>query len=147
MGDQTFNRVIWASRRANKTLNTAKEQRLRPLDLPVAHYTLLAAISFRPGGTGAEMARELNVSPQNIVGLAARLELRGLIERRPRPSHRHVIELWITEAGEELLARADAAMIELERQIADILGPDSARQLGELLETLSDGLEKSPLPR
>jgi DNA-binding MarR family transcriptional regulator len=63
MNDQGFNRVIWAERRVNRALSSAKEHQLRPLELSSAHYSLLAAVSANPGATGAELARELNVTP------------------------------------------------------------------------------------
>ncbi|WP_405824883.1 MarR family winged helix-turn-helix transcriptional regulator [Streptomyces sp. NBC_01390] len=141
MNDQGFNRVIWAERRAHRALSSAKERQLRPLELSSAHYSLLAAISGNPGAMGAELARELSVTPQNIAGLTARLERRGLIERQPNARHRNVVEMWVTVKGEELLAEADAAMIELERTIARILGADGSERLRRLLEDLADGLE------
>jgi DNA-binding MarR family transcriptional regulator len=146
MSDQGFNRVIWAERRAHRALSTAKEQQLRPLELSAAHYSLLAAISANPGATGAELARELSVTPQNIAGLTSRLEQRGLIERQPNARHRNVVEMWVTVKGEELLAEADAAMIELERTIARILGTDGSERLRRLLEDLADGLEDRNRP-
>ncbi|KDN83843.1 MarR family winged helix-turn-helix transcriptional regulator [Kitasatospora sp. NPDC059646] len=141
MTNEGFNRVIWAERRCDRALSAAKEQRLRPLELPSAHYSLLAAVSANPGATGAELARELGVTPQNIAGLTVRLEQRGLIERQPNTRHRNVVELWITPTGDDLLAKADAAMIELEREIARIVGVDEAERLRRLLEELAVGLE------
>lgn len=146
MDDQAFNRVIWAARRAGRALGSAKEQHLRPLELPAAHYSLLAAVSAIPGATGAELARELSVTPQNVAGLTVRLEQRGLIERKPNTRHRNVVEMWITPKGEEALAAADAAMIDLEKTIAKILGAPGAEQLRKLLEELADGLEKGVRP-
>lgn len=141
MREHAFNRVIWAARRAGRALNAAKEQQLRPLDLPASHYSLLAAIAFNSGATGAEIARELGVSPQNVASLSARLEQRGLLKRRAHPRHRHVLEVLITPEGEELLSAADLAMIELEKSITATLGEADAETLRALLERLADGLE------
>jgi len=141
MTSQGFSRVIWAIRRAGRAVGAAKEQQLRPFGLSAPHYTMLAAIAFAPGATGAEVARNLGVTPQNVVGLAARLEQRGLVVRQPHPRHRHVVELRITEEGDELLQVADSAMIELEKRIGRILGEDRAENLRSMLETLAHGLE------
>lgn len=122
-------------------MQKAKEQELRPLDLAVAHYLLLAAIAFNPGATGAEVARELGVTPQNVAGLTSRLERRGLLRRQPHPRHRHVLEMRITPEGEALLARADTAMIALEERVTEILGERDAATLASLLDRLADGLE------
>jgi DNA-binding MarR family transcriptional regulator len=141
MSDQGFNRIIWAERRANRALSSAKEHQLRPLGLSSAYYSLLAAVSAKPGATGAELARELKVTSQNIAGLSARLEQRGLIERRPNTRHRNVVEMWITAEGDALLADGDAGMIGIERVITRILGVEETELLRRLLERLADGLE------
>lgn len=115
---------------------------MNPLEFSSAHYALLAAVAAHPGATGAELARELSVTPQNIAGLTVRLEERGLIERRPNVRHRNVVEMWMTVKGDELLARADAGMIDLEKSITRILGVEETEQLRHLLEQLADGLEE-----
>jgi DNA-binding MarR family transcriptional regulator len=144
MTEHAFNRVIWAARRAGLALNAAKEQQLRPLELSVSHYSLLAAIAFNSGATGAEIARELGVSPQNVASLTARLEQRGLVKRRAHPRHRHVLEMRITTKGEELLNQADHAMIGLEKSITAMLGEEDSETLRSLLERMADGLEDRP---
>jgi DNA-binding MarR family transcriptional regulator len=141
MTRHAFNRVIWAVRRAGWAMHTVREQQLRPLDLSVAHYSMLATIAFNSGATGAEVARELGVTPQNVAGLAARLEQRGLVRRQAHPRHRHIMEMLITPEGEELLHAADAAMIDLEKGIAEALGEEDAETLRSLLERLADHLE------
>jgi DNA-binding MarR family transcriptional regulator len=107
-----------------------------------AHYALLSAVSAHRGATGAELARELSVTPQNVASLANRLEQRGLIERKANPRHQNIVEMWITGPGEELLAEADTAMIDLERRIAGFLGIKQTERLRSLLEALADGLER-----
>ncbi|MHA6758919.1 MarR family winged helix-turn-helix transcriptional regulator [Streptacidiphilus sp. PAMC 29251] len=141
MHNQALTRVIWSARRAGVALQSAKELRLRPLGLVTAHYSLLAAVEANPGITGAELARELGVSPQNIAGLAARLVGSGLIERHPHERHRQVLETWLTPEGSRLLALAEAEVEDLEKSIVAILGRSGAEELRTLLDKLSAGLE------
>jgi DNA-binding MarR family transcriptional regulator len=63
------------------------------------------------------------------------------VERQPNTRHRNVVEMWITVKGEELLAEADAGMIDLERVITRIVGVPETEQLRRLLEQLAEGLE------
>jgi DNA-binding MarR family transcriptional regulator len=142
MNHHALNQVLWTARRAAGAMQKAKEQELRPLDLAAAHYLLLAAIAFNPGATGAEVARELGVTPQNVAGLTSRLERRGLVRRQPHPRHRHILEMRITPEGEELLAQADRAMIGLEERITRLLGEEDAATLASLLDRLAEGLEE-----
>lgn len=137
----SFSRVTWAVRRTGKAVQAVKELQLRPLDLAAAHYALLSAIALTSGATVAELARDLAVTPQNVAGLATRLEQRGLVRRQAHPRHKHVTELLVTPEGEELLHAADAAMLDLETSLEEILGRDGAETLRSLLETLCTELE------
>ncbi|NGO08315.1 MarR family transcriptional regulator [Streptomyces sp. HC44] len=138
VGLDALDRVAWALRRTELAVQTLKEQRLRPLGMAAAHYTLLISVHVEPGLTGAELARRLNVTPQAIASLVARLENRGQLERRDHPRHRHVQELHLTDAGREALHTADKVIADIETQITDGLGPDEAAQLRSLLNRVAD---------
>jgi DNA-binding MarR family transcriptional regulator len=140
VGQDALDRVTWALRRAELAVQALKEQRLRPLGMAAAHYTLLISIHSEPGLIGAELARRLNVTPQAIASLVTRLEDRGQLERREHPRHRHVQELHLTDAGREALRGADAVITDIERQITDHLGPDATTQLRALLGEVTASL-------
>jgi DNA-binding MarR family transcriptional regulator len=138
-----FNRVTWALRRAELAVSTLKEQRLRPLGMAAAHYTLLISVHSEPGLTGAELARRLNVTPQAVASLVARLEGRGQLERREHPRHRHVQELHVTVAGRKALLAADSVVDDIERQITDGLGPKETAQLRTLLDRVAETVREA----
>lgn len=135
-----LDRVTWALRRAEWAVQARKDQRLRPLGLAAAQYTLLISVHSDPGLTGAELARRLNVTPQAVASQVARLEERGQLERRPHPRHGHVQELHLTDAGRDSLRAADAMIVEIEQQIAEKLGPGKTAQLRALLEEVADAV-------
>lgn len=137
MGLGALDRVTWALRRAELAVQTLKEQRLRPLGMAAAHYTLLMSVHSEPGLVSAELARRLNVTPQAVASLVARLEGRGQLERREHPRHRHVQELHLTDAGREALRAADQVIADVERHITEGLGPDQSAQLRTLLDQVS----------
>ncbi|GAA2401845.1 MarR family transcriptional regulator [Streptomyces coeruleofuscus] len=137
VGPNALDRVTWALRRAELAVQTLKEQRLRPLGMAAAHYTLLISVHAEPGLTGAELARRLNVTPQAIASLVARLESRGQLERREHPRHRHVQELHLTDAGREALRAGDAVIADIERHIAESLGTDETARLRALLDQVN----------
>jgi DNA-binding MarR family transcriptional regulator len=132
--------VTWALRRAEVAMQSLKEQRLRPLGLAASHYALLMSVHAEPGLTGAELARRLNVTPQAVASLVARLESRGQLERREHPRHRHVQELHLTDAGRELLHAADEVIADIEDQITRVLGPGDTAQLRTLLSHVTEAI-------
>ncbi|MFC9502786.1 MarR family winged helix-turn-helix transcriptional regulator [Streptomyces sp. NPDC057002] len=133
-----LSRVTWALRRAEWAVQARKEQRLRPLSIAAAQYTLLISVHTDPGLTGAELARRLYVTPQAVASQVARLEERGLLERRPHPRHRHVQELHLTDTGMEVLRQADAVIMDIEQQITEKLGPERHAHLTALLNEAAD---------
>jgi DNA-binding MarR family transcriptional regulator len=137
VGPGALDRVTWALRRAEGAVQTLKEQRLRPLGIAVAHYSLLMSVHADPGLTGAEVARRLNVTPQAVASLADRLESRGQLERRSHPRHRHVQELHLTDAGRDVLRRADAVVADVEGMLTEQLGQTNTTRLRALLEKVA----------
>jgi DNA-binding MarR family transcriptional regulator len=79
--------------------------------------------------TGAELARAIGVSPQNVTGLVRRLTAKGWIERRTNDRHTHVLELHLTDSGRRNLSVADAEVAALEAQVVDALGTGNANAL------------------
>lgn len=132
-----LDRVTWALRRAEGAVQTLKEKRLRALGMAVAHYSLLMSVHADPGLTGAEVARRLNVTPQAVASLADRLEKRGQLERRSHPRHRHVLEMYLTDGGREVLRHADAVVADVEETITQQLGLTNTKRLRSLLEKVA----------
>jgi DNA-binding MarR family transcriptional regulator len=133
-----FEGVTWAVRRAAMAVLAFTDHRLRAMDMAPSHYSLLVTIDAEPGRSAAEAARRLNVTPQAVASLAAKLEDRDLVERRPHPRHRHVQELHLTDAGRDALRSAKAAVEVLEQRICRELGPEDTSRLIALLNRAAD---------
>jgi len=126
-------RVIWLLRRAFHSVEATKEIRLRPTGVTPANYAILISLGTSPGLTSAEVARRLQVTPQNIAGLISKLETAGWVERRVHPLHAHVRELHLTQEGEGALARADAIVSQLEADVTSQLSENDAAGLRSAL--------------
>lgn len=129
-------RVVWALRRAFLAVEADKDVRLRAVGVPSSHYAVLINLGSSPGITGAELARRLGVSPQNVAALVAKLEARGLVARREHDRHSHVRELHLTADGRAAMVAADALVDELEADVRAALGDGDAATLQALLERL-----------
>jgi DNA-binding MarR family transcriptional regulator len=140
-GEEVVARVAWALRRADLTLQAAKEPPLRKVGVPGSQYAVLISLQTTPGVTGAELARLLGITPQAVALLIGKLTDRGLVERRVHPRHRNVQELHLTDEGRGELAKAEYIVSDLERHLQGSLGLQRYRQLRELLGEAIDALD------
>lgn len=139
-------RVGLVIKRAEQTLIRAKSQVLNPLGLTVPQYAALLALREDPGISSAELARRCLVTPQTMSTVIKNLEDKQAIGRRPHPSIGHVQQAFLTPRGEALLAEADRAAVEVERQLANSLSPPERSQLANLLERCIDALGAAQPP-
>lgn len=138
--EQALQRVGWALRRADLTLQSAKEPALRAVGLSTASYSLLMHVHVYPGLNGAELGRRLGVSTQAVALLVTKLEAGGLVERRTHPRHRNIQELYLTDEGHRTLQAAYRHVGTIEDKITDALGPEEAQHLRDLLDTVMAAL-------
>lgn len=133
------NMVGYQLRRAQLAVFDEIIRAFAPLDLRPAQYGVLALLKHAPGLRQTEVAGALGIQRANFVALFDGLEQRGLARRDAMPSDRRSYALFLTAAGEELLARAAAAEAEVEARLDARLGPGGRRQLLSLLRRLPAG--------
>jgi DNA-binding MarR family transcriptional regulator len=122
------------------------DEGLRGLGLTTPQYAALSALEAEPGMSGAELARWAFVTPQTMNGIVVGLEGRGLISRRPHPSHGRVLMAFLTREGEALVAQAHGVVEEIEERMLEGLGKDERLQLSETLRNCADALSNKPNP-
>ena len=129
-------------KRVEQELMAAKSGVLRPLGLTVPQYAALLLLGSNPGMSAAALARACLVTPQTMATVLANLEAKGLVERQLHRWHGNVIELQLTDDGQELLARADAKASAIERNIAAEFSTAERAQLIEMLQRVSHQLNE-----
>jgi len=67
--------------------------------LTTAQFDVLSHVWRAPGMSQQALAERLLVTKGNICGLIDRLEISGLVERRPAPQDRRSHHLYLTETG------------------------------------------------
>ncbi|GAA1010347.1 MarR family transcriptional regulator [Nocardiopsis tropica] len=112
---------------------SAKSAALRPIGLTVAQYATLLALRDNPGITGAGVARTCLVTPQAAAATLKTLEAKRLISRVQNDWSRSSRIAQLTEAGRDVVARADAAAGEIEQRMYDELTEVERNQLRGLL--------------
>jgi DNA-binding MarR family transcriptional regulator len=131
-------RLLSYIRTANQAATQAKEQVLRDHGITSAQHAVLAILSDHDAITSAELARLAGVTPQTMNSTVSRLESRGLLVRKPHPTHRTLIELSLTAPGNDLFQRADTASAELDAVFSSGLSAGERATLVDLLTRVTE---------
>ena len=99
------------------------EDPLAALGLSGRQYTVLAILSADAPPSQLELAGMCGLLPAQIVGVIDELERRGFVARQRSETDRRRSIVTLTEAGREILDRADA----LGRDLIDGLDPEAPR--------------------
>ena len=111
MAENFEERLTYLMRRVSAALATEVDRALRAVELTHAQYGALAQLGLvDPRAlSAATMAERNGITAQSTSTAIAGLLDRGLVHREPHPSHGRILEVRITPAGAEVLARAHAA--------------------------------------
>lgn len=85
-------------------------------------YAILKLLWEADGQTGAELSARLVTDSATMTGLMDRMEVSGLLERRTDDGDRRIQLLFLTKQGKALQKPLDAAMDELNNEVALELG-------------------------
>lgn len=118
-------------------IDRATAEHLRPWDLSVAQFDVLAQLGSAEEITQQELADRLLVTKGNASQLLARMEARGLVARRPEG---RTLRLSLTATGRRLYDAAVPAQEALVAARFGALTADEQAQLLHLLRVLDRGI-------
>jgi DNA-binding MarR family transcriptional regulator len=121
--------------RLDHILNKQLRDSIAPFGLTVPQYTALSVFRSLGSLSNAQLAERTMVSPQSANEIVKTMESKGWIERRPDPSHGKIIQISLTEAGELLLQRCDARVLEVELAMFPELQETERQRLQDLLRS------------
>ncbi|HUL19775.1 MAG TPA: MarR family transcriptional regulator [Steroidobacteraceae bacterium] len=104
MKDPLIRLAGYVLRRASAAALAELNERLAPLELRHADVAMLMLTESSPGLTQSHAARILDIQRANMAPFVARLEARGLIQRRRIDGRTQALAL--TRRGQMLLGRA-----------------------------------------
>jgi DNA-binding MarR family transcriptional regulator len=126
-------RISYVVGRLDRALRREIAALVAPHGLTVPQYTALSILRDRAGLSNAQLARRSYVTPQSMNEVIAALERDELVARSPAANHGRVLEMTLTDAGRDVLARCDAAVNEMEnRMLADLDDEERAQLLTAL---------------
>lgn len=102
---------------------------LRPFELRMITFSLLAVIVDNPGLRQSQLAQVLAIERPNMVVLIDELERRELITREREPADRRAYALTCTLAGRRLYDAARTAVLAHEEQFLQQMDRDQINQI------------------
>ncbi len=114
------------------------EQACQASGISLPQYRLLVSVSGQPQRP-SELATRVGVSRPTLTSLVDGLEQAGLLQRFPVPNDRRGIQLVVTDAGSEALARADRSLTE---RMLELVPPDAADGVRDVVAMLAEALDR-----
>ncbi|OMQ16735.1 hypothetical protein A7K94_0200590 [Modestobacter sp. VKM Ac-2676] len=113
---------------------------LREYSLPTPEYTVLVNLRNYGPMSSAELARRVFVTPQAMGQIIASAEDRGLVVRRPDPTHGRKLLARLTPEGSSLVDACVERLTEVEQRFLGALSPREQRHFVELFAACVDHL-------
>lgn len=118
----------------------AFDQFMKPLGVTRTQWWVLAHLSRQDGMMQTQLADVLEVGKASLGTVIERLEIGGLIERRPDPIDRRAKRIYLARTAQNLLEQMSAFERAFNEQLLQGLGPAERDQLVFLLSTLKQSL-------
>ena len=136
--------VNWLMKRAYYQQRRAVHEAMRPYGVTGAQGGVLIRLSEDPGMSGADLARELLISPQAAQVALTSLEKRGLIERKPDAAHGRILRAFLTSEGERLARLCQKAGYVVQETMLARFSEREQAQLVKLLLRVIEAREVDP---
>lgn len=133
--------------RLERALRKRLQETLAPFKLSVAQYTTLSVLQTSGEEvSNARLAGRAFISPQAMNEVVQGLEARKLVTRQAASSHGRIVQLLLTESGQDLLAKSHHAVRDLELIMLEGLDGSGRKALQAALMMCAQSLESLGKP-
>ena len=109
---------------------------LKPFGLALPEFVCMRILSMRPGRSSAELARDINVSPQAMNTVLRGLEDKGAVARPASVPSGRALPAQLTAEGRTQLKHAEAAVRVADERVLANLTPAQRREFKRLLAAI-----------
>lgn len=109
---------------------------VRPLELTVIEWYILRALYERDGQHASELANAVGRAATSFTPNLDKLQKKELIERRPDPSDRRAVRIFLTDKAHDKRSDVLEAAEKIDAQIADLFPQVEFQTFLDVLSTL-----------
>ena len=142
-----FNQPGHLLRRANQIAVGTFNDLVGP-DITPIQYAILRMVHEKPGIDQVGLARRIALDTSTTALTAARLDTKGLINRKVADSDRRQLQLTLTAEGQTLLSNLVSGVHRMREQLLDALDPAEQEVFMALLQKfvhIKNGQSRAPL--
>lgn len=137
-------------RRLNQITSSVFFNRMQEhgVDLTSVQFAALSAISLRPGVDQATLAGLIAYDRATITGVIDRLEAKGYVRRQVSARDRRLKEMYLTDAGRDVIAETIPTVRTLQNEILQGLTEEERETFVALARKAADAanhLSRAPL--
>lgn len=133
-------------RRLHQVFVASFHQKLEPLGLTPAQFTLLSIVRVNPGMDQVSLAAEAVLDNSTVADVVRRMAERGLVKREAGVVDKRTRTVSLTPEGRKVLARAEILVHDTRTQLMAPLSGAELEQFLGLLERLLVAHEKGSSP-
>lgn len=123
-----------------RDVTTQLDRRLAPLGVTTQQAALLHNAASG-GASPGQLMEAVGTDTAGMSKLLDRLEVKGLIERRPNPSDRRSVMIELTERGLALVPELTPVFSQVARQLFDGFSADEVANLTSSLRRMGENLK------
>ncbi len=132
-----FNGSIWCNLDiALRNLDQLFNRAIQPLGLTIIEWYILRALYERDGQHASELARAVGRAATSFTPNLDKLQQKGYIERRPDPTDRRAVHIYLTDLAEQHRKDVLGAANEIDYEVHDLFDEDRFETFLDVLSTL-----------
>ncbi|SPM34035.1 DNA-binding transcriptional regulator, MarR family [Mycobacterium rhizamassiliense] len=125
--------ILWLLKQAFYFSLTTVNDAVSGHGVSTAQIGVLRQLSNEPGLSGADLARRLLITPQGVQLALTALERRGLVERKPDPQHKRILQAYLTDHGRDVATEVVSDAVAAHDKVFGVLTPEEQETLRDLL--------------
>ena len=120
------------------------EASLRSKGMTITQWRALGVLLHTPGVTHSDLMQRLEIEAPSVTSLVNGMERKGWVKQTRSTADARVKRLSLTAHGRRLIEIAAEAMGPVELRMAAPLSQTEQATLKQLLQTMVEGMQKSP---